>query len=96
MANKKNWWSIPNVKAYLVFQKAPNCFTETQWVEWKKYALLALAGTADRGSGRTELPPHCGDCTPMFQSLMKACGRCAHHEVKFRGEKPYVNPTPIL
>lgn len=89
----KNWWAKRDVKAFLVFHLIPKCFTAPEWAEWKKYAMLALVGTTGRVYGRSELPPHCGDCTPRFQSLMKASGRCAHTEVKFKDNKPYA-PRP--
>lgn len=92
MANEKNWWTAQNVRAYLVFQPLPDCFTGPQWTEWKKYAGLAASGVGNNGGGPTDLPPHCGDCTREFQADMRVFDRCAHPEVKFIGPKAYLDP----
>ena len=57
---------------------APACFSDPEdYVEWKKLARLP-------GSSVTNRIKACIDCTPKFQSEMKACGRCENPEVRFK------------
>ncbi len=85
-------WSAINVRAYLVFQPQPACFSTSQWAEWKRCALAATQGAGDNGGGTIDMPPHCEDCTRQYQTAMRAAGLCAHPEVKFLASRPYLDP----
>jgi hypothetical protein len=60
------------------FPRAPSCFKQNEWEEYKKAVLLAPPNVAPtRGS-------FCEHCEPWYQRLMHAAKLCAHPETTFQ------------
>lgn len=69
---------IPIIPA-AVLDACPACFVPAFWRDWLETALaLNTPGSgAARARVKVGLPPlPCDDCTPAFETLMRAEGRC--------------------
>lgn len=62
-----------------VLAACPACFVPVFWVDWLETALSKNTPGSAAARARVDagLPPvPCDDCTPAFETLMSAKGRC--------------------
>lgn len=70
---------IPIIPA-AVLAACPDCFVPAFWQDWLETALALNTPGNRKARARMDagaLPLPCDDCTPAFESLMRADGRCS-------------------
>lgn len=62
----------------------PPCFTPVQWHAWRKGEEELLSDPAIK----PEPNGYCTHCTPWYQTMQKAAGKCLYPEVEFIEVEP--------
>src|SRR5262249_1665332 len=76
-----------------IIEIRPLCFdSDEQWKEWVAAArqVRGFSNAVHKGIN------HCEDCTAQYAEKMRACGRCEHPEVEFKGRHPLIEDTKPL